>query len=199
LQLTILIAASTPPLPHQSTHSRLKAPRRLRSIPLLLRDRPRVRRDRSVTSLVLPTPLESAKPALLLRMGNVDSLHRQLREPVSPADRAAQRPRVAHIHTPIAHALAKVLCMLRLRNVVTARASAPAAHHGDGLLSSKPARYPDNTRRACGADNWVLDDHSRRSLGNTGRFAGRFRGADRLDSRTGGWSNSRYEADCLPS
>jgi len=132
-------------------------------------------------------------------MGDVDRLHREFGESMSPADRAAQRPRVAHIHPPIAHTLAKVLCVLRLRNVVAARASAPATHHSDGLLSSKPARDPDNTRRACGADNWVLDDHSRRSLGNTRRFAGRFRGADRLDSRTGGWSNSRYEADCLPS
>ena len=55
---------------------------------------------------LLPS-LESTEATLLLRVGDVDRVHRQTREAVSPANRAAKRARVASVHVAVSDALSE--------------------------------------------------------------------------------------------
>src|SRR5207245_7695414 len=44
---------------------------------------------------------ESAEPHLFLRVHEMNRLHRQPRESVSPANGAPERARIAHVHVPV--------------------------------------------------------------------------------------------------
>src|SRR5258708_32268714 len=51
-----------------------------------------------------PLPLEPTETPLLLRLRQVDALHRELREPVRSTDCPAQRARIAHVHVAVSGA-----------------------------------------------------------------------------------------------
>src|SRR6266852_6182018 len=73
----------------RSKNRRLHSSSKARQLPLRRRDTP---------SLPPALHFEPAEASFLFRMDEMDCLHRETREGVRAADRAAQRPRVAGVH-----------------------------------------------------------------------------------------------------